>query len=87
MKNKARRKVLAKNNARIAKLAEIYKNDLDDLSKQLAMNFEAPANRLINFALAKIGITRVEYEQIKCFQAGVAYEPIPERLLDRWASC
>ena len=69
----------------IQQLAEQHKEALAELGTQLATNFDVPAPRLINRALDRMGISRVEYEQIVAFQNGWEYEPIPQHLLDRWA--
>lgn len=70
----------------IEKLAEIHKDALKSLSIQLATNFDVPTPRLINRALNQMGIDRVTYERIVCFQNGWEFEPIPEHLLNRWGA-
>jgi hypothetical protein len=73
------------NDAGIAKLAMIHKEALAELGRELATNFDVPAPRLINRAIAQMGITRVTYERIIHFQNEWEFQPIPQHLLDRWA--
>jgi hypothetical protein len=70
----------------ISGLATIHATALKNLSVELAMNFDVPAQRLINYAISRMGIDRVTYEKILAYQGGTEYVPIPARLLARWAA-
>jgi len=72
---------------KIAKLAEQHKVALKNLGLALATNFDVPAPRLINCALAGMGIDRNTYERIIAYQYGWEYTPVPAALLERWANC
>jgi hypothetical protein len=71
---------------KIVQLAEQHKDALRQLSFQLATNFDVPAPRLINRAIAAMGIDRVTYERIISYQFGEEYKPVPAHLLERWAA-
>jgi hypothetical protein len=71
---------------KIAELAEEHKDALKALSFQLATIFDVPAQRLINRAISRMGIDRVTYERIVAYQNNWEYTPVPERLLQRWAT-
>jgi len=72
---------------KIAKLAEQHKEALKNLGFALATNYDMPASRLINCAIAGMGIDRTTYERIISYQNGWEYKPVPAHLLARWAAC
>lgn len=71
---------------KITQLAETHREAISLLGIELATNFEVPAPRLINRALSQMGIDRVTYERIVAYLNGWEFEPIPQHLLQRWAS-
>lgn len=75
----------AKEQARIEKLMEKHKDELQALSAELATNYNVPAQRLISFALARMGISRLDYEKIGAVEGNWRYEAPPKALLARWA--
>ncbi len=68
-----------------------HKAELDAIGKQLAMNFDAPAQRIINAGFARMGADRFDrdgndlWEMVTCHQNGWEYEKPPARLTQRWA--
>lgn len=70
--------------ARIESIIDANKDQIDWCRMQLATNFDAPANRVINFSCAKMGISRLDWEKIVAVQNGWDYEAPPAKLLRRW---
>jgi hypothetical protein len=70
---------------RIVKLMAKHKVALDECSRQLAMNYNAPAQRIITACCNETGISRLDYEKINAVEGNCRYEAPPRRLLDRWA--
>jgi hypothetical protein len=73
-------KETARINALIAKHADI----IERCSRDLAMNFNTPAQRIINHACTQMGIARIDWEKITAVQNGWEFEPPPAEMLRRW---
>lgn len=69
-----------------------YKNELEAIGRELAMNFDAPAQGIINSGFARMGVDRFTrsgddlWEMYTCQKNGWEYTKPPARLRDRWAS-
>ena len=66
-----------------------HKVTLEELSRELATNYETPAQALINRAFAGMGLDRFKgghdlFERITARRDGIPYEPVPRHLIDRW---
>ncbi len=76
---------------RIGKFIADHKAEIEAIRTQLATNFDAPAQRIINAGFAKMRASRFDrsgndlWEMITCFQNGWDYEKPPEHLAQRWA--
>lgn len=77
---------------RIAKLLAAHGAEIEAIGRDLAMNFDAPAQRIINAGFQRMGVARFTsagddlWEMVTCHQNGWAYERPARRLVDRWAS-
>lgn len=73
-------------------IMQSHPEEIDALGKSLAMDFDTPAQRLINRAFASMGIDRFTtsgddlWEAITAIRNGWDYDRPPRYLVDRWAS-
>lgn len=68
-----------------------YASQIAQVSKQLATDFDTPAQSHINQFFARIGERRFvgkddRWEQVTAHQNGWEYNPPPKHLMQRWAS-
>jgi hypothetical protein len=71
---------------RIAGLMKQHAEALRECRNGLVTNFDVPAQRTINFMLAKTGMSRIDYEKIQAVENNWPYEKPSEKLLRRWAT-
>lgn len=64
---------------------------IQEIKQQLATNFDAPAQRIINAGFARMGVDRFDrngndlWEMAVCEENGWEYEKPPAELVNRWA--
>jgi hypothetical protein len=68
-----------------------YRLHLDRIGNEMAVNFDAPAQRIINAGFARMGVPRFvgkddRWEQVTCFRNGWDYQRPSAELMQRWAS-
>lgn len=76
----------AREYARIQKLTEKHADAIRTCSVELATNFNRPAQRIIGYACADMGISRLDWEKITAVQNNWEYEKPSASMLARWAS-
>lgn len=75
----------------IAAFAEKHAADIREIQSQLAMNFDVPAQRIINTGFVRMGVSRFDstgndrWEMITCHLNGWEYEKPSAELVNRWA--
>jgi hypothetical protein len=77
--------------SRIEQIIQDHSDEIEAIKSGLAMNFDAPAQRIINAGFTRMGIARFDasgdvWEQIVCHQNGWEYERPSQELQQRWAS-
>ena len=70
---------------RITGLMKRHAEALAECRNGLVTNFDVPAQRTINFMLAKTGMSRIDYEKIIAVENNWPYEKPDEELMRRWA--
>jgi hypothetical protein len=76
----------------VAEFIAKHSAEVEAIRTQLAINFDAPAQRIINAGFARMGAQRFDrsgndlWEMISCHLNGWDYEKPPAHLVNRWAS-
>jgi hypothetical protein len=69
-----------------------HKEAIEQIRSGLAMNFDSPAQRIINAGFSQMGVDRFDregndlWEMVTCHLNGWEYEKPDARLVNRWAS-
>lgn len=77
---------------RIERLLAVHAAEIEAIGRELAQNFDAPAQRIINAGFERMCVARFTpagddlWEMVTCHQNGWTYERPARRLIDRWAS-
>jgi hypothetical protein len=77
--------------AKTRDIFESYRDELERIGQQLATNFDAPAQRIINAGFARMGIDRFTQSGNDLWEMYVAqlngweYQRPPRHLQERWA--
>ena len=77
---------------RLSTVLETHKAELEQISRELAMNFDAPAQRIINAGFNRMGVARFTrsgddlWELYTATVNGWEYERPAAHLVQRWAS-
>lgn len=75
----------------IERIIDAHSAEIEHIRRELAMNFDVPAQGSINAGFARMGIERFDrngndlWEMITCHQNGWEYSKPPAHLRDRWA--
>lgn len=75
----------------ITKLIAEHSAEIEAIRTQLATNFDAPAQRIINAGMERMGVQRFlptgddVWEMISCQLNGWDYEKPPAQVMARWA--
>ena len=76
----------------IQAIIDAHSAEIQAIKSGLAMDFDAPAQRIINAGFERMGIDRFTrqgddlWEMISCHLNGWDYERPPARLTQRWAT-
>ena len=79
-------------NKRLERLIAKHSDALEAIARDLAMNFEAPAQRLINAGFAQMGVSRFTqsgddlWEMYASHKNGWEYIKPARHLVNRWAA-
>ena len=76
----------------LQQIMKTHAAEIEATGRELAINFDAPAQGIINAMFARIGVARFTragddvWQQIECAKNGWEYARPPRRLIDRWAA-
>jgi hypothetical protein len=62
-----------------------HQETIEWCNRELATNFNVPAQRTINAACSRMGVTRLDWEKMDAIRNNTEYERPPHAMLDRWA--
>jgi len=71
-------------NTRIARLLKEKREAIEACLTELAINFDCPAPQILRVHLAKMNISRMDWERLTSLRLGVEFTAPPAHIAARW---